>query len=63
MKPVESVMILPSRGRFVNPALAFVRAIAASCGLSESVQNDIEIASEEAIICKYGSKYIKEKER
>ncbi len=49
MKPVESVITLPSQERFVNPALAFIRATAASCGFSEKSLNDIEIAAEEAL--------------
>ena len=49
MKPVESIIMLPSQVRFVNPALAFIRATAASCGFSESALNDIEVAAEEAL--------------
>ncbi|MBU1172286.1 MAG: ATP-binding protein [Proteobacteria bacterium] len=49
MKPVESVIILPSQLRFVNPAIAFIRATAASCGFSESGLNEIEVAAEEAL--------------
>ena len=49
MKPLESIIILPSQIRFVNPALAFIRAMAASCGFSESELYDIEVASEEAL--------------
>jgi len=49
MKPVESLIILPSQERFINPALAFIRAIAASCGFSGQALNDIEVASEEAL--------------
>jgi len=49
MKPVESVIILPSLERFVNPALAFIRGAAASCGFSGSALNDIEVAAEEAL--------------
>ena len=49
MKPVESIIILPSQERFVNPALAFIRAAAASCGFLEKALNDIEVAAEEAL--------------
>ncbi len=49
MKPVESIITLPSQVRFVGPALAFIRAIAASCGFSDPALNDIEVATEEAL--------------
>lgn len=49
MKPVESVIILPSQVRFVSPALAFIRATAATCGFSDPALNDIEVAAEEAL--------------
>jgi len=49
MKPVESVIILPSLELFVNPALAFIRSTAINCGFSETALNQIETASEEAL--------------
>jgi serine/threonine-protein kinase RsbW len=49
MKPVESVLILPSQARFLAPALAFIRATAVSCGFSALALNDIEVAAEEAL--------------
>ena len=49
MKPVESVIILPSQVRFVSPALAFIRATAATCGFSDVALNEIEVAAEEAL--------------
>jgi serine/threonine-protein kinase RsbW len=49
MTPVESMITLPSQARFVSPALAFIRATAASCGFSDSALNDIEVATEEAL--------------
>ncbi|HNY12587.1 MAG TPA: ATP-binding protein [Candidatus Wallbacteria bacterium] len=49
MKPVESIIILPSQEIFVTPALAFIRAAAASCGFFEKALNDIEVAAEEAL--------------
>ncbi len=49
MKPVESMITLPTQARFVAPALAFIRATAASCGFSDSALNDIEISAEEAL--------------
>jgi len=49
MKPVESVISLPSQLRFISPALAFIRATAASCGFSDVALNEIEVASEEAL--------------
>lgn len=49
MKPVESLITLPSQARFVAPALAFIRAVAASCGFSDHDLNNIELAAEEAL--------------
>lgn len=49
MKPVESIIILPSLVRVVSPALAFIRATAATCGFSDLALNDIEVAAEEAL--------------
>lgn len=49
MKPVESLITLPSQARFVAPALAFIRALAASCGFSDLDLNHIELAAEEAL--------------
>jgi len=49
MTPVEAMITLPSQARFVSPALAFIRATAASCGFSDSALNDIEVATEEAL--------------
>ena len=49
MKPVESVITLPTQARFLHPALAFIRATAASCGFSDSALNHIEVAVEEAL--------------
>lgn len=42
-------MTLPTQARFVAPALAFIRATAASCGFCNLALNDIEIAAEEAL--------------
>ena len=49
MKSIESIIILPSKEMFVNPALAFIRSLAAACGFSGSTLNDIEMAAEEAV--------------
>lgn len=49
MKAVESIITLPTQEKFVNPALAFIRSTAASCGFSGTALNEIEVASEEAL--------------
>ncbi len=49
MTPVESVILLPSQVRFVGPALAFIRSLAASCRFSPTALNEIEVAAEEAL--------------
>lgn len=49
MTPVESVILLPSQARFLSPALAFIRSLAASCGFSTTALNEIEVAAEEAL--------------
>ena len=49
MKASEAVIQLPSQARFVNPALAFIRGIASSCGFSDPELTEIEIAAEEAL--------------
>lgn len=49
MKSAEAVIQLPSQARFLGPALVFIRAAAASCGLSTSGLNEIEVAAEEAL--------------
>jgi len=49
MKPLETVITMPSLELFVPPALAFIRSMALACEFSEKRLNDIETAAEEAL--------------